>query len=44
MFSQTATDLAYYFQCKLIKDKTAISDILFRLGSVEKGWEVSKQN
>lgn len=41
-FSQTARDVALFFNCQLRRDKTGIYDILFILGSREKEWEIGE--
>src|SRR3989344_1235033 len=38
--SSTASDVASYFGCALIKGKTDVYDIIFVLGNLEKDWEV----
>jgi len=40
--SQTASDIAYFFQCELEKKDTPISDIIIKLGNLEKIWEVER--
>lgn len=37
-FSQTAKDLAHFFNCKIVKAKTRLSDIILELGSQESAW------
>src|SRR3990167_3532513 len=39
-YSSTASDVASYFGCALIKGKTDVYDIIFVLGNLEKDWEV----
>ena len=38
--SSTASDIASYFDCVLVKGKTDVYDIIFVLGNIEKDWEV----
>ena len=40
VYSSTASDIASYFGCALIKGKTDVYDIIFVLGNLEKDWEV----
>lgn len=39
-FSQTSTDMATFFGCTLKRGQTPSSDIIIKLGSVEKEWEI----
>lgn len=39
-FSQSAKDLAVFFSCDLKKGKTESSDIIMKLGSLEKEWGI----
>lgn len=39
-FSKTAKDLSHFFNCKLTKGKSSVSDIIIRLGEKEKDWAV----
>jgi len=40
--SQTVYDIARFFQCLVEKNETPISDIIIKLGSLEKIWEVEE--
>ena len=40
IFSQTAHDLAFFFECSLKKGKTDVYDIIMVLGRVETDWEI----
>lgn len=36
--TKTAKDLSYFFDCKLVKGETTLSDIIFYLANVEENW------
>lgn len=41
VFSQTANDLAWFFHCQLIRQKSEISDIILYTNASENDWEVN---